>query len=174
MPRKSRKCLSGLWPRTPKKSPRSPVAIQNPLETLSRDSPETSQIVPETFWRLFGVPWPEAPGDIFEIFFGISGPEGRARETPVRVRSEKFQNESSPNFSNFRPEFCPEFCSEFSPNCSRGVFVLRFVGNGDQKKFTENPRRFSMQNSQANTEKIFTKCFWRAGTVSKGRAGSQL
>ena len=30
------------------------------------------------------------------------------------VRSEKLQNESSPNFSNFRPEFCPEFFEEFS------------------------------------------------------------
>ena len=31
------------------------------------------------------------------------------------VRSEKLENESSPNSSNFRPEFCSEFCSEFSP-----------------------------------------------------------
>ena len=35
------------------------------------------------------------------------------------LRSEKLQNESFPNFSNSRPEFCPEFCSEFSPNFSR-------------------------------------------------------
>ena len=34
---------------------------------------------------------------------------------PFFFRSEKLQNESSPNFSNFRPEFCPEFCPEFSP-----------------------------------------------------------
>ena len=31
--------------------------------------------------------------------------------------------------------------------------MLRFVGNADQKKFTKNPRHFSMQNSQANTKK---------------------
>ena len=37
----------------------------------------------------------------------------------VIVRSGKLQNESFPNVSNFRPEFCPEFCSEFSPNFSR-------------------------------------------------------
>ena len=43
--------------------------------------------------------------------------------------------------------------------------MLRFVGDGDQKKFTKNPRHFSMQNSQANTEKIFTEFFWRAGKV---------
>ena len=43
--------------------------------------------------------------------------------------------------------------------------MLHFVGDGDQKKFTKNPCHFSMQNSQANTEKIFTKFFWRAGKV---------
>ena len=68
-------------------------------------------------------------------------------------------------FQNFRPEFYPEFCSKFSPNF-RGVFVLRFVGNGDQKKFTKNPRHFSMQNSQANTRKKFTRSFWGAGKVT--------
>ena len=31
--------------------------------------------------------------------------------------------------------------------------MLRFVGDGDQKKFTKSPRHFSMQNSQANTTK---------------------
>ena len=35
------------------------------------------------------------------------------------IRSEKWQNESSPNFSNFCPEFPPEFCSEFSPKILR-------------------------------------------------------
>ena len=47
--------------------------------------------------------------------------------------------------------------------------MLCFVGNGDQKKFTQNPRHFSMQHSQANTKKIiFTKCFWRAGEETTG------
>ena len=34
--------------------------------------------------------------------------------------------------------------------------MLRFVGNGDQKKITKNPRHHSMQNSQANTKIIST------------------
>ena len=55
-----------------------------------------------------------------------------------KSRSEKLQNESSPNFSNFCPGFCPEFWSEFST-----------------------------QNSQANTKKIFTDFLWRAGKVKK-------
>ena len=43
------------------------------------------------------------------------------------VRSEKLQNESSPNFSNFGPGFCPEFCSEYSPKFSR-IFRASFRG----------------------------------------------
>ena len=31
--------------------------------------------------------------------------------------------------------------------------MLRFMGDGDQKKFTKNPRHFSMQNSQASSQK---------------------
>ena len=65
--------------------------------------------------------------------------------------------------------FVPNFALNFAPNfsrISRGLFVLRFVGDGDQKKFTKNPCHFSMQNSQANTKKIFTKFFWRAGKVT--------
>ena len=56
MPKKSRECLRGLRPRNP--SPKS----------LQRVSKESFRTVPETFWRLFGVPGPEAPGDILETF----------------------------------------------------------------------------------------------------------
>ena len=68
-------------------------------------------------------------------------------------------------FRIFVPNFAPNFAPNF-PRIFRGLFVLRFVGDGDQKKFTKNPRHFSMQNSQANTKKIFTKLFWRAGKVT--------
>ena len=67
-------------------------------------------------------------------------------------------------FRIFVPNFAPNFAPNF-PRIFRGLFVLRFVGDGDQKKFTKNPRHFSMENSQANTQKIFTKFFWRAGKV---------
>ena len=49
------------------------------------------------------------------------------------LRSEKLQNESFLNFSNFRPEFCPEFCSEFSPNFSR-TFRASFRGRRRPEK----------------------------------------
>ena len=49
----------------PKKvSKKSQGPSKNTLQTLSRDSPETSQTVPETFWRLFrhfGPRGPERP-----------------------------------------------------------------------------------------------------------------
>ena len=65
---------------------------------------------------------------------------------------------------NFLPNFAPNF-----PRIFQGVFVLCFQGNGDQEKFTKNPRPFSMQNSQATTKKLFTKCFWRAGKLKIAR-----
>ena len=80
------------------------------------------------------------------------------------IRSGKLQNESFPNFSIFRPEFCPEFWSEFSPNFSR-IFRASFHGRRRPEKIHQKSRHFSMQNSQANTQKIFTKFFWRAGKV---------
>ena len=43
--------------------------------------------------------------------------------------------------------------------------MLRLVENGDQKKFTRDPRQFSIQNSQATSKKKFKKVFWRAGKV---------
>ena len=55
-------------------------------------------------------------------------------------------------FRIFVPNFTPNFAPNF-PRIFRGLFVLRFVGDGDQKKFTKNPRHFSMQNSQANMKK---------------------
>ena len=61
------------------------------------------------------------------------------------------------------PEFS-EFSSRILPRNLLRIFVLRFVGNGDQKNSTKNPLHFSMQNSHAKMKKIFTKYFRRAGT----------
>ena len=51
----------------------------------------------------------------------------------------------------FVSDFAPNFAQIF-PRIFRGFFVLRFVGNGDQKKFTKNPRHFYKQNSQPSTK----------------------
>ena len=47
----------------------------------------------------------------------------------------------------------PEFFEDFSCFVSWETEI--------RKKSPKNPRHFSMQNSQANTKKIFTKFFWR-------------
>ena len=56
-------------------------------------------------------------------------------------RSGKLQNESFPNFSIFRPEFCPEFCSEFSPNFSR-TFRASFRGRRRPEKIHQKSPPF--------------------------------
>ena len=88
------------------------------------------------------------------------------RGKPIRnfIRSGKLQNESSRISRYFVPSFAPNFAPNF-PRIFRGLFALRFVGDGDQKKITKNPRHFSMQNSQANTKKTFTKFFWKVHKV---------
>ena len=50
------------------------------------------------------------------------------------LRSEKLQNESSPNFSNFCPGFCSEFFEDF--------LCFDLWGNGEQKKIHEKSLPF--------------------------------
>ena len=66
-------------PGNPEKSPKS---LGNSPKSLQRVSKESFRTVPETFWRLFGVPGTEAPGDIFETYSAFRA--RRARETSVR------------------------------------------------------------------------------------------
>ena len=81
------------------------------------------------------------------------------------LRSEKLQNESFPNFSNFRPEFCPEFLlrifpeffEEFSCFASRETearknspkippfFNAKFPG-----KFEEKIHKMFLESGQSN------------------------
>ena len=81
---------------------------------------------------------------------------------------ESCKTEVSRIFRIFVPNSAPNFVPNF-PRIFRGLFVLRFLGNGDLKKFTKNPRHFSMQNSQANTKKLFTKFFWQSKKVAKSQ-----
>ena len=62
-------------------------------------------------------------------------------ENGLFIRSGKSQNESFPNFSNCRPEFCPEFCSEFSPNFSR-IFRASFRGRRRPEKIHQKSPPF--------------------------------
>ena len=73
------------------------------------------------------------------------------------VRPEKLQNESFPNFSNFRPEFCPEFCSEFSPNFSR-TFRASFRGRRRPEKIHQkSPPFFNAKFPGKHEKKIKTQ-----------------
>ena len=85
----------------------------------------------------------------------------QGKEGQGLVRSEKLHNKSSPNFLNFRPEFC----SEFSPNFLRSSRAS-FRGKQRAEKITKNLRHFSMLNSQANSKKNSTKFLFRAGRVT--------
>ena len=164
-------------------STQHPKTRQKPSETTewNRKRTETDRNGSKwTFLKLSGVGWGfvgmEGRGGVLLGRKKITNPRFRTSffhaDFPLTgeiksFRSEKLQNESSPNFWKF---FFLDFAPNFAPNFPRifpGFFVLRFVGNGDQKNFTKNPRHFSMQNSQANTKKIFTKFIWRAGKVKK-------
>ena len=74
------------------------------------------------------------------------------------VRSEKLQNESFPNFQNFRPGFCPEFCSEFSPNFSR-IFRASFRGKRRPEKIHQKSPPFFNAKFPGKHEKHIHKMF---------------
>ena len=65
--------------------------------------------------------------------------------------------------------FVPNFAPNFAPNFPRifwGLFVLRFVGDGDQKNFHQKSPPFFNAKFPGEHENLFTKFFWRAGKVS--------
>ena len=73
-------------------------------------------------------------------------------------RSEKLQNKSSPNFSNFRPEFCPGFCSEFSPKFSR-IYRASFGGKRRPEKIHQKSPPFFNKKFRGKYEKNIHKIF---------------
>ena len=69
-----------------------------------------------------------------------------------------WQNESSPNFSNFCPEFPPEFCSEFSPNFLRSFRAL-FPRKRRPEIIHQKSPPFFNAKFPGNYEKIIHKMF---------------
>ena len=78
------------------------------------------------------------------------------------IRSEKLQNESFPNFSNFYPEFCPEFCSEFSPNILRS-FRASFRGRRWPEKIHQKSLPFFNAKFPGKFEEKIHKNFLESG-----------
>ena len=90
----------------------------------------------------------------------VEAPRGRnfIRPPPLCIRSEKWQNENSPNFSNFVPEFLPEFCSEFSPNFSKSFRALFPRKRRPEKIHQKSPPFFNAKfpgNYEKNIHKMF-------------------
>ena len=80
-------------------------------------------------------------------------------KVPAIFRSEKLQNESSPNFSNFRPEFS----SKLSPSFFRRNFQALFPGTETTKNSPKILALFQCQIPRQIRKNIFTTFFWRAG-----------
>ena len=99
-----------------------------------------------------------------------------AADTRGRSRATLLQNNLVRKVAERKfPGFFFDFSSRILPRIFLRIFPEFFEDfscfvsweTETRKKFTKNPRHFSMQNSQANTKKTFTKCFWRAGKVAK-------
>ena len=82
---------------------------------------------------------------------------------PMNIRSEKSQNKSSPNFSNFCPGFCPEFLSEFSPNFFSCFVLWEWRSEKTHQKFPP----FFNEKFPGKYEEIFTNILWRGGKVTE-------
>ena len=90
----------------------------------------------------------------------------------IKVRSEKLQNRSFPNFSNLRPEFCPEYCSEFSPNLLRS-FRASFRGKRRPEKIHQKSPPFCNAKFPGKFEEKIHKSFLESGqsSATKGQKG---
>ena len=88
------------------------------------------------------------------------------------VRSEKSQNESSPNFSNVCPGFYPGFLSEFFPNFLR-IFRASFRGKRRPEKIHQKSPPFFNAKFPGKYGKKIHKMFLER-RQSKNWGGSQV
>ena len=85
------------------------------------------------------------------------------KNTPKYWGAHDLQNESFPNFSIFRPEFCPEFCSEFSPNFLS--FRASFCGRRRPEKIHQKSPPFFNAKFPGKFEEKIHKMFLESGQV---------
>ena len=113
----------------------------------------TYPLLPPPFCGTLSKSW------LLKIQVGPSWRDGGNSDDRIRisnsVRSEKLQNESSPNFSNFRPGFSPEFSSELSPKFSR-IFRALFPSKRRPQINHQKSSPFFNTKSPAKHDKIFT------------------
>ena len=98
--------------------------------------------------------WSSAPASILEGFneiYAFTGPKNPTKQGK-NVRSEKLQNESFPNFSIFRAEFC----SEFFPNFLR-IFRASFRGRRTPEKIHQKSPTFFNAKFPGKHEKNYSQ-----------------
>ena len=76
------------------------------------------------------------------------------------------KNESSPNFSSFRPGFSPEFSSEISPSFLRS-FPALFASKGRPEKIHQKSPPFFNAKSPGKFEEKIHKSFRESGQSKK-------
>ena len=86
-----------------------------------------------------------------------------------RVRSEKLQNESSPNFSDSRSEFCCEFSLNFSGSRKGGYLKGFFAQSRLFYREMDCPVRWSQGNGLPRA--VVTRHPLGLGKLTQSRAG---
>ena len=78
----------------------------------------------------------------------------------------KVAEQKLPEFFEFSFRILPRFLLRSFPECFEEFSCFVLWETATSKKFTKNPRHFSMQNSQVDSKRKSTKVFWRVGKVT--------
>ena len=132
-----------------------PVSLEKQRNGTAPSSPPSSHLFPGTLPSTL-------PGTFGDL--GVLSPV--AGRWDSNVRSDKLQNESSPNFSKFCPEFSPEFCSEFSPNFFEDFSCFVSWETETRKNSPKSPAIFQCKIPRQTRKNYSQYLFWRAGKVT--------
>ena len=104
---------------------------------------------------------------------GAQTPGGTLRNDPFLTRSKNFAKLLGQKGCRTKVSEFFEFSSRILPRILLRIFPEFFEDfscfiswETETRKIHKPPPHFSIQNSQANTKKLFTKFFWRAGKVT--------
>ena len=136
-------------PPNPWKRQRKPQNNQgNSLLKIDQGNPKNQGKEGQGLWLRFNSF--STPGAFFNIL-GVSGPKGP--NNSCKVRSEKLQNESFPNFAKFHPESCPGSSPNFWRSFRASFRGRRRPGKIHPKKspaffYCKIPRQVRRKNPQ--------------------------
>ena len=108
--------------------------------------------------RIFAALFPALSPAIFWISPFLSSVAGHPDLKPrgYLLGQKRCRTKVSRIFRFFVPNFAPNFAPNF-PRIFRGVFVLHFVGDGDQKKFTKNQCNIFQCKIPSQTRKKYSQ-----------------